>query len=70
MVGTDKDLIIDTINDLLDNIQRYKQMATAKSPFGDGQAARRIAGALLYWFGVSQERPEELEDFDKGGSRA
>jgi UDP-N-acetylglucosamine 2-epimerase (non-hydrolysing) len=63
LVGTDKDLIIDTINDLLDNIQRYKQMATAKSPFGDGQAARRIAGALLYWFGLSHERPEELETF-------
>lgn len=70
LVGTDRHLIMDTVNDLLDNVERYKQMATAKSPFGDGQAARRIAGALLYWFGVSQERPEELEDFDKGGSRA
>ncbi len=70
LVGTDRHLIMDTVNDLLDNVERYKQMATAKNPFGDGQAARRIFGALLYWFSVSQEKPEELEDFDKGGSRA
>lgn len=63
LVGTDKALIMDTINDLLDNIERYRQMATAGSPFGDGRAAERIAGALLHWFGLSAERPEELETF-------
>ncbi len=63
LVGTDKRLIIDTVNDLLDNIERYKQMATARSPFGDGRAAQRIAGALLYWYGLSGEEPDELETF-------
>ncbi len=63
LVGTDKGLIVDTIEDLLDNTKRYAQMATAKSPFGDGRAAERITHALLHWFGLSRERPEELETF-------
>lgn len=63
LVGTDQNLIVDTIQDLLDNEDRYKQMATAKNPFGDGRAAERIAEALLYWFGLSAQRPEEYETF-------
>lgn len=61
LVGTDRALIVDTITDLLDNEDRYRQMATAKNPFGDGRAAERIAKALLYWFGLSEERPEDFE---------
>ena len=54
---------MDTIHNLLDNEDRYRQMATAKNPFGDGRAAERIAKALLYWFGLSDARPEDLETF-------
>ena len=63
LVGTDTSLIMDTIHNLLDNEDRYRQMATAKNPFGDGRAAERIAKALLYWFGLSDARPEDLETF-------
>jgi UDP-N-acetylglucosamine 2-epimerase (non-hydrolysing) len=63
LVGTSKDLIVDTIDELLENNQKYIEMAAAKNPFGDGQAARRIAEALMYHFGLSDERPDEFETF-------
>jgi UDP-N-acetylglucosamine 2-epimerase (non-hydrolysing) len=60
LAGTDRNLIMDTIHDLLDNKERCERMSTAKNPFGDGRAAQRIAEALLYWFGLSSQRPEEF----------
>ncbi len=64
LVGTNKHLIVDTINDLLDNKERYTRMATAKNPFGDGRASERIAKTLIYWFGSLAERPRDLETFE------
>lgn len=63
LVGTSKSLIADTIEELLEDNEKYTQMATAKSPFGDGQASRRIVEALMYHFGLSDERPDEFETF-------
>lgn len=63
LVGTDRQLIVDTIGELLDDSKRYAQMATAKNPFGDGQAARRIVQALMYQFGFCDERPDEFQSF-------
>ena len=63
LVGTDRQLIVDTIDQLLDDSKRYAQMATAKNPFGDGQAARRIVQALMYQFGFCDERPDEFQSF-------
>lgn len=42
LIGTNRDRIVDTASELLDNKQVYDRMATAQNPFGDGQASTRI----------------------------
>lgn len=43
LVGTDPDRIVSEISTLLDDDAAYSAMARAHNPFGDGQAATRIA---------------------------
>jgi UDP-N-acetylglucosamine 2-epimerase (non-hydrolysing) len=43
LVGTDRDRIVSALATLLDDAGAYEAMARAHNPFGDGQAARRIA---------------------------
>lgn len=42
LVGTNKDSIILSVQELLDNFQIYQQMATANNPYGDGYASQKI----------------------------
>jgi UDP-N-acetylglucosamine 2-epimerase len=58
MVGTRREDIISAASSLLDDKSLYDQMAKAVNPYGDGQASRRIAQAILYWFGLSDREPE------------
>lgn len=46
LVGTDPDRIVSATFTLLDDDAAYEAMARAHNPFGDGQAARRIAELL------------------------
>lgn len=46
LVGTDKNRIISEIFTLLDDEVAYSNMARAHNPFGDGNAAQRIAGLV------------------------
>lgn len=62
LAGTDEDTIFDMTEALLQDDAAYLKMANAKNPFGDGYAAKRIVDAILYYFGLSQERPEELAE--------
>lgn len=61
IVGTNKDLIVDTVLDLLENSERYEKMSKARNPFGDGRASLRIVQALMYWFGLTCEKPCEFQ---------
>jgi UDP-N-acetylglucosamine 2-epimerase (non-hydrolysing) len=45
-VGTDRATIVDAVAQLLQDAATYDRMARAGSPYGDGQAARRIVGVL------------------------
>jgi len=47
LVGTDRQRIVAETVRLLEDEAAYLQMAQAVNPYGDGQAARRIAAALL-----------------------
>lgn len=47
LVGTDVDKIATQAGTLLTDTQAYQAMAFAHNPYGDGQACRRIAQALL-----------------------
>ena len=47
LVGTDRDRIVDESERLLYDIDAYRTMGKAGSPFGDGHAAERIVRILL-----------------------
>ncbi len=46
LVGTDPDRIVAEVTRLLDDAAAYQAMALARSPYGDGRAARRIVAAI------------------------
>lgn len=46
LVGTDPETIVRTVTNLLDNRRIYHQFGRHRNPFGDGQAAPRIAKHL------------------------
>lgn len=47
LVGTDKEMIIQGVTDLLNNCQVYESMSRANNPYGDGHASERIVERLL-----------------------
>jgi UDP-N-acetylglucosamine 2-epimerase (non-hydrolysing) len=49
LVGTDEPAIIKAAERLLTDRDTYLRMSKAQSPFGDGQAAPRIADILVAW---------------------
>ena len=51
LVGTDRIAIQDAIRLLLHDDAAYDAMAKAVNPYGDGQAAPRIAAAISHFFG-------------------
>lgn len=52
LVGTDEQKIIVETIQLLDNPDHYRSMSEASNPYGDGQAAARIANHVLIRDGV------------------
>jgi UDP-N-acetylglucosamine 2-epimerase (non-hydrolysing) len=60
LIGTEKDTINYVVNSLINNEEKYSQMASAINPYGDGLASRRIMEMILYYFGYSNEKIEEF----------
>ncbi|OUM85048.1 MAG: UDP-N-acetylglucosamine 2-epimerase [Bacillus thermozeamaize] len=58
LVGTDEERIFAEADRLLRDEDAYRRMAQAANPYGDGQAAARIARAIGYHFGFEKEPPE------------
>lgn len=58
LAGTETAQIFALASELLDSAEAYDQMARAVNPYGDGQACPRIADAILYHFGLSENKPE------------
>lgn len=58
--GVSEENIYKEASVLLNDGEAYKKMARAKNPFGDGFAAERIVDAILYYFGILKERPEDF----------
>lgn len=46
LVGTNKEKIVTTVQELLDNNEAYKKMEEAINPYGDGLASKRIVEIL------------------------
>ncbi len=50
LAGTDEDTIFNLANELLSDQKAHEKMAKASNPYGDGEASRRIADAIVYYF--------------------
>ncbi|RDW22480.1 UDP-N-acetylglucosamine 2-epimerase (non-hydrolyzing) [Oceanobacillus arenosus] len=50
LVGTDEDTIFNVANELLSDKAAHDKMAKASNPYGDGEASRRIADAIVGYF--------------------
>lgn len=60
IAGVERDTIVHMASDLIENIDEYNKMAKAVNPYGDGQASRRIVGAILYEFGIVKSKVDEF----------
>ena len=58
LIGTDKDVVYKEARELLTNQEEYSRMSEACNPYGDGKASQRIIQAILYHYGLSEEKPE------------
>lgn len=61
LAGCDKEKIYNMTKELLDNKEKYDKMAKAVNPYGDGFASKRIVNAILYYFNINKERPNEFK---------
>ena len=59
LVGSDTQLIVDTVSALFTDADAYAEMEHAVNPYGDGHACARIIAALRYYFGLDAQRPED-----------
>lgn len=59
IAGTEEDIIYSLTSQLLTDEAEYHKMSVAVNPYGDGNASRRIADAILYHFGITSCRPVE-----------
>ncbi|MBR1552997.1 MAG: UDP-N-acetylglucosamine 2-epimerase (non-hydrolyzing) [Schwartzia sp.] len=57
LVGTEEERVYSEAKKLLTDAAAYAKMAEAKSPYGDGQAAKRIVEAILYRYGRRSNPP-------------
>ena len=60
LCGVVYDDIVRMGNELLRDEQAYSAMAHAVNPYGDGFACRRIADAILWYFGRMSEKPADF----------
>lgn len=60
IVGTDKNKIIEEATKLLKDKNAYSLMSKATNPYGDGKACDRIVDAILYYFKLKDEKPNEM----------
>ena len=60
LAGVEKETVIKMVRQLLDEPARYRAMAHAVNPYGDGRACGRIADAIEWRFGLAERPPEEF----------
>jgi UDP-N-acetylglucosamine 2-epimerase len=60
LAGVERETIIALAEELIRDAEAYGAMAHAANPYGDGNACRRIADAILWHFGRG-EKPEDYQ---------
>lgn len=61
VVGVKPENIVAETEKLIEDKDKYDKMTCAQNPYGDGLASKRIARALLHYFGLIDRRPEEFK---------
>ena len=61
LCGVIKEDIVRDAEELLTDPEAYDKMARAVNPYGDGNACRRIAEAILYNADLREEKPDEFK---------
>ncbi len=61
LAGIDQQTILQLASELLENPESYAKMAKAVNPYGDGHACGRIADAICWHFGLTQQRPADFQ---------
>ena len=59
LAGVEEEVIFNMACELLDDKNAYDKMAHSANPYGDGNASLRIIDAILYEFGINNNRPED-----------
>jgi UDP-N-acetylglucosamine 2-epimerase (non-hydrolysing) len=60
LVGTDKELIIEAANSLINDTDNYRKMSRSINPYGDGKASDRIVRAILNYFNSENAKINEF----------
>lgn len=60
LVGTQTEIIIKEMTNLLVNKEEHEKMAKANNPYGDGEASERILNSIAYIFGHEKEKPKDF----------
>ncbi len=63
-VGVEEETVLAGCRQLLSDPALHRRMSTARNPYGDGQAAVRIADALEWHWGLRSEPVREFEEAD------
>jgi UDP-N-acetylglucosamine 2-epimerase (non-hydrolysing) len=61
LAGTDEETIYSLATELLTDTKAYEKMSKAANPYGDGEASRRIAEAIRFYFKQTTERPDVFQ---------
>ncbi len=61
IAGVERETIRDMACELLDNDDTYKKMAHAVNPYGDGNASKRIADAIIWKLTGEGEKPADFK---------
>lgn len=60
LAGVEEERIYRLTKELLTNPHEYEKMAKAVNPYGDGEASRRIAEAVRYYFKRTSQKPDRF----------
>lgn len=61
LAGTEETTIYNLAKELLTDRKAYDAMSKSSNPYGDGEASKRIATAIKYYFGLTKERPAPFQ---------
>jgi len=60
IAGVNKETIKSMAATLLSDTAEYEKMSHAVNPYGDGEASRRTVDAILYFFGITDKKPDNF----------